>query len=181
MPPAFYFASFCDTQLAINSYHVDSSRQITCCFLTKVAVGSSALPVFAENSVINAAEPILYIVPQDRPLTITAKLAPTDVEQAFSGQRVVIRLSGFDPNVTPELLGYVDQISADTFVDETSGQRFYQAEIHINLGELDRLPNNVILLPGMPVEAFINTTERTPLAYLLEPFTGYFMRAMRES
>jgi HlyD family secretion protein len=33
----------------------------------------------------------------------------------------------------------------------------------------------------MPVEAFIRTDDRTPMAYLVKPFTDYFVRAFRET
>ena len=39
----------------------------------------------------------------------------------------------------------------------------------------------ILLIPGMPVQAFIETEERTPMAYLLKPFTDYFRLAFRES
>jgi HlyD family secretion protein len=32
----------------------------------------------------------------------------------------------------------------------------------------------------MPVEAFIRTADRTPLAYLVKPFTDYLAKAFRE-
>ncbi|MGA1026471.1 MAG: HlyD family type I secretion periplasmic adaptor subunit, partial [Lutimaribacter sp.] len=44
----------------------------------------------------------------------------------------------------------------------------------------DKLPNTIRLLPGMPVEAFIRTGDRTPLAYLTKPLTDYFSKAFRD-
>lgn len=57
---------------------------------------------------------------------------------------------------------------------------YYRAEIAPDADEVDK-PRGLTLIPGMPVEAFIQTDERTPLAYLLKPFTDYFSRALRES
>ena len=57
---------------------------------------------------------------------------------------------------------------------------FYRAEIQLDPGEAEKL-GEVTLLPGMPVEAFIQTDMRSPMAYLTKPFTDYFMRAFRES
>ena len=71
-------------------------------------------------------------------------------------------------------------MSADVFQDEVSGISYYSAEIEPNAGEMDRL-GDVELLPGMPVEAFIKTEDRSPLSYLTKPFTDYFNRAFRES
>ncbi|MEM9756884.1 MAG: HlyD family type I secretion periplasmic adaptor subunit, partial [Pseudomonadota bacterium] len=67
----------------------------------------------------------------------------------------------------------------DAFTDETTGQRFYEADIVLDPGEMERLGRP--LLPGMPVEAFIRTEDRTPIAYLLRPLTDYFNRAFRET
>lgn len=137
------------------------------------------LAVFGTRSVVQAAEPVLYLVPQDRPLVISTRIAPTDVDEVFVGQSVTLRFPAFDMRSTPELFGLVRQVSADAFVDGASGASFYEAEIVLNEGEVSRLGGET-LLPGMPVEAFIRTEDRTPLAYLLRPLTDYFNRAFRE-
>ena len=137
------------------------------------------LAVFGARSVVQAAEPVLYLVPQDRPLVISTRIAPTDVDEVFVGQAVTLRFPAFDMRTTPELFGLVRQVSADAFVDGASGASFYEAEIVLNEGETSRLGGET-LLPGMPVEAFIRTEDRTPLAYLLRPLADYFNRAFRE-
>jgi HlyD family secretion protein len=137
------------------------------------------LSIFGARSVVQAAQPVLYLVPQDRPLVISTRIAPTNVDEVFVGQDVVLRFPAFDSRNTPELFGQVRQVSADAFVDENSGISYYEAEIVLNEGEAARLANET-LLPGMPVEAFIRTEDRTPLAYLLRPLTDYFNRAFRE-
>ena len=80
-----------------------------------------------------------------------------------------------------ELVGKVLQVSADSIEDDATGQSYYRAEIALNPGETDKLEEGTILLPGMPVEAFIRTGERSPMAYLLKPMADYFARAFRES
>ena len=139
------------------------------------------LAVFAERAVISAAEPVLYLIPQDRPLVIAAQVPVTDIDQIHVGQEVSLRLSAFDQRRTPALRGEVKVISADAFQDETTRQSYYRAEIELSQGEAERLPEGMALLPGMPVEAFIQTAERTPMAYLIKPLADYFTRAMRES
>ncbi|SEN21415.1 HlyD family secretion protein [Palleronia pelagia] len=139
------------------------------------------LTVFAERSVVRPADPILYIVPQDRPLIIAAQVDPIHIDQVDVGQEVSVRLSAFDARTTPELFGTVTQVSADSFTDEGSRSSFYRAEIALNPGELDRLPPERVLIPGMPVETFLQTEDRTPIAYLVKPLTDYFNRAFRES
>ncbi|PHQ82188.1 MAG: RTX toxin [Thalassobium sp.] len=137
--------------------------------------------VFAERSVVRAADPLLYLVPQDRPLVIAAQIALTDIDQISLQQEVALRFSAFDQRETPELFGRVSLISPDAFQDENTGQSYYRAEIVLGEGEISRLPDGFVLIPGMPVDAFIRTAERTPLAYLVKPLADYFARAFRES
>ncbi len=138
------------------------------------------LQVFALRSVIRAADPVLYLVPQDRPLIINARIEPIHIDKVLIGQEVVLRFSALDQRTTPELNGEVVQISADAFEDERSQVSFYRAEIALSEGEQARLPEDAVLIPGMPVEAFIRTEDRTPLAYLTKPLTDYFTKAFRE-
>lgn len=139
------------------------------------------LTVFAERSVIRAADPVLYIIPQDRPLIIAAQVEPINVDEVYPGQEVTLRFSALDSRTTPELFGHVLQVSPDSFNDETSGLSFYRTEIQLDEGELAKLPEGLALVPGMPVEAYIRTADRTPLAYLVKPLTDYFSKAFRES
>ncbi|WP_099827776.1 HlyD family type I secretion periplasmic adaptor subunit [Oceaniglobus indicus] len=139
------------------------------------------MQVFAERSVIRPADPVLYIVPQDRPLVITARVGATNVDQIYLGQDVVLRFSAFDARTTPEFFGTVTQISADAFTDEASQGSFYRVEIRLKDRELDKLPEKLTLLPGMPVEAYLRTEDRAPIAYLVKPLTDYFAKAFRES
>jgi len=138
------------------------------------------MTVFGPGAVIRPAEPVLYVVPQDRPLVITAQIETIHVDQVFVGQEVILRFSAFDAREAPELTGIVTQISADAFTEERSGRTFYRAELRLKDGEVDKLSEDMVLIPGMPVEAFIRTDDRTPLAYLVRPLTDYFTRAFRE-
>jgi len=138
------------------------------------------LQFFAPRSVVKPADPVLYLVPQDRPLVIAAKIETIHVDQIFIGQEVILRFPAFDARTTPELTGRVVKLSADAFTDERLGQSFYSTEIALLDGEIDKLPEGAVLIPGMPVQAFIRTNDRTPLAYLLKPFTDYFAKAFRE-
>lgn len=139
------------------------------------------LQVFAEQSVIRPADPVMFLVPQDRPLVIATKVRPVDIDQIHLGQDVILRFSAFDQRRTPELHGKVTLVSADIFQDEATGMAFYQAEIQLDEGEATRLPEDMVLIPGMPVEAFVRTADRSPMDYLLKPLADYFAKAFRES
>jgi HlyD family secretion protein len=138
-----------------------------------------SLAVTTPNSVIRPAEPILYIIPQDRPLIIIAQIPPIHVDEVRLGQEVRVSFAAFSARTTPQLVGKLTTISADAMIDEASHQSFYRAEITLEAGEMAKLEDNK-LVPGMPVQAFIGTGDRTPMAYLLKPFTDYFRMAMRE-
>lgn len=139
------------------------------------------LQVFARQSVIRPAEPLMFLVPQDRPLVIATRIDPIHIDQVFLGQPVTLRFSAFDQRTTPELSGTVVQLSADAFTDEGSRLSYYRAEIVLDPGEIAKLPEGKPLIPGMPVESFLRTEDRTPLAYLVKPLTDYFAKAWRES
>ncbi|TNC71830.1 HlyD family type I secretion periplasmic adaptor subunit [Rubellimicrobium roseum] len=139
------------------------------------------MQVFAPRSVIRPADPVLHIVPQDRPLVISSQVEPIHVDQVHVGQEVTLRLSAFDQRMTPELKGRVVQVSADAFQNEQSGLSFYRADIELLEGEATKLPEGMALIPGMPVEAFIRTGERTPISFLTKPLTDYFAKAFRET
>ncbi|MFY0619778.1 HlyD family type I secretion periplasmic adaptor subunit [Shimia sp.] len=139
------------------------------------------LNVFTPNSVVRPADPLLFIVPQDRPLVAAVQVPTIHVDQVYPGQSVSLRFSAFDQRVTPELIGRVVHISADAFQDEQTGATFYKAEIELAEGEVEKLPSDVFLLPGMPVDAFLRTQDQSPLVYLTKPLTDYFVKAFRES
>ena len=139
------------------------------------------LTVFAPRSVIRPADPLMYLVPQDRPLVIATQVQVTDIDQIHLGQDVILRLSAFDQRRTPELTGHVTQVSADAFQNQQSGASFYRAEVRMDEGEIDKLPTGMTLIPGMPVEAYVRTADRTPMDYFLKPIADYFAKAFRES
>ncbi|MFK7880677.1 HlyD family type I secretion periplasmic adaptor subunit [Roseobacter sp.] len=134
--------------------------------------------VFALQSVVQAGAPMMYVVPQDQPMVIEARIDPTNVDQIYRGQEAGLRFTAFESRTTPELIGSVVDFSADAITDQVTGQIYYSVEVLPNEGELEKLGDNT-LIPGMPVEVFIKTNERTPLDYLTKPLTDYFTRSMR--
>lgn len=134
--------------------------------------------VFAERAVVQPGAPIMYVIPQDQPLVIAGRVEPIHIDQVFRGQPAGLRFSAFEQRMTPELSGNVVDVSADALVDDVTGETYYRVEVLPGEGELRKLGDNT-LLPGMPVEVFIRTDERTPLSYLTKPLTDYFNRAMR--
>jgi HlyD family secretion protein len=138
------------------------------------------LQVTTPRAVLRPADPVLFVIPQDRPLVITARIAPIHIDEVAVGQPAELVFSAFSSRDTPHLKGKVTLVSADALTDSHTGATYYTAELQLDEGEQARLGDRA-LLPGMPVEVFLQTGRRTPLAYLIKPFTDYFARAFRES
>ncbi|UWQ96020.1 HlyD family type I secretion periplasmic adaptor subunit [Rhodobacteraceae bacterium M385] len=165
----------------LNERAANLERRISRLELRAPVAGTiHGLTIFGTGSVLRPADPFAYIVPEGRPLVISARVPAIDIDQVFEGQSVSLRFPAFDQRTMPDVRGRVAQVSADAFVDEASGSSFYRTEITMSDDQAQLLEGHV-LIPGMPVTAFIRTEDRTPLTYLLEPFAAYFSRAMRES
>jgi len=137
------------------------------------------LTVHTVGGVITAGEPIMLIVPQGDTLQVEVKVAPQDIDQLRIGQSAVLRFVAFSQRTTPELAGSVIRISADVSEDTKTGARFYTIRLDVPDTEVARL-GNVKLVPGMPVEALIQTSPRTVMSYLVKPLHDQLARAFRE-
>ncbi|SEH85291.1 HlyD family secretion protein [Rhizobium tibeticum] len=137
------------------------------------------LAVHAAGAVISPGEAIMQIVPDHDVLTPELKLSPQDVDQVAVGKEVSLRFSAFSYRTTPELRGRVASISADLTADTRSGQSYYTLRVAVPENQWQRL-GALAPVAGMPVEAFIETGERTALGYLAKPFTDQLARAFRE-
>ena len=137
------------------------------------------MAVHTVGGVVTPAEPIMLIVPDDDQLALEVQIAPKDIDQLQVGQRAMVRLTAFNQRVTPELEGHVSRIAADVTIDQRSGLSYYLARISLTASERERL-NKATLLPGMPAEVFIQTSERTALSYIAKPLMDQISRAFRE-
>jgi HlyD family secretion protein len=135
------------------------------------------LRIHSKRAVIERAEPLMFLVPQDRPLLVTARVDPKYIGQLVSGQTVTMRLDIENRSEIPSLTGRLQQISADVIEERHTGRWFYNVEIKVNGDQ----PAADFLRLGMPVDVFFTTRPRSPLAYLIEPMTDYLARAMREN
>ena len=138
------------------------------------------LQVTTPRAVIRPAEPVMFLIPQDRPLVIAARIATIDIDELEIGQAVALRFPAFSSRTTPEIAGILARVSADAVVEEQTGASFYRAEVTIPPDQRSLL-GDLVLVPGMPVEVYIQTGERSPFAYLVKPLSDYFARAFRES
>lgn len=137
------------------------------------------LTVHTVGGVISAGETIMLIVPQSDALEVEAKIQPQDIDQLRIGQPAVLRFVAFNQRTTPELDGEVSRISADVSEDAKTGFRYYTIRISVSDKEAARL-EGLKLVPGMPVETFVQTSPRTVMTYLVRPFLDQLTRAFRE-
>ena len=137
------------------------------------------LAVHTAGEVVSAGDPIMLIVPAADVLSVEAKVSPLDIDQLHPGQSAGLRFSAFNQRTTPEINGVVSRISADVSVDERSGLKFYTVRIGIRPHEIARL-GEVKLVPGMPVETFMKTYDRTVISYFTKPLNDQILRAFRE-
>lgn len=131
------------------------------------------------GGVITPAEVLVTIVPEDAELNVQIKLDPATIDQVSTGQVARLRLTALNQRTTPELTGTVSHVSPATTRDPESGQKYYIGDVEIPASELVKIGNSR-LIPGMPVEVYVTTTERTALSYLAKPITDQFNRAFRE-
>jgi HlyD family secretion protein len=135
--------------------------------------------VHTVGGVITAGDAIMMIVPDADNLTVEAKVNPQDIDQMRVGQKALLRFTTFNQRTTPEIYGSVTRISADISTDQRSGAAFYTIRIGMTAAEIARL-GEVRLVPGMPVETFVQTGDRTVMSYLVKPLYDQLSRAFRE-
>ena len=138
------------------------------------------LSVFTSGGVIGPGDTLMLIIPQDEALVAEVRVQPQDIDQIAVGQGARLRFAAFNQSITPDYQGTLRQVGADLTSDPHTGALFYTARIELDRGEAPRF-TALKLLPGMPVDAFIETDERTVLSYLLKPLTDQITRAFRDS
>jgi HlyD family secretion protein len=137
------------------------------------------MAVHTEGGVIGPGETLMLIVPEGDDLVLQAQVSPNDIDQVSKGQIAKIRFPSFNSRTTPEIYGEVQQIAADISRNDASSPPFYAVRLILSAKELAKLGDNK-LKPGMNAEAYIQTSSRSPMSYLLKPLIDQFARAMRE-
>ncbi len=129
------------------------------------------------GGVIGPGNPILDLVPAEDRLVVEARVEPHDADIVVAGLEAQVRLTAFNQRHALPLMGRVINVSADRLVDERSGSPYYLARVEL-------LPSPLLaqtkINPGMPAEVIVVTSAHTLAAYLLEPISGVFRRALRE-
>ena len=137
------------------------------------------LAVHTIGGVVAPGETVMLIVPEEDELVIEARVQPQDIDQVHAGQPATLRFPNADAHLTPHVNGTVMQVSADLKQVDANTPPYYMVRLKLNAHEISRL-GGLELKPGMPAEAFIQTKELSPMAYLLQPLTDQLNRAFRE-
>lgn len=137
------------------------------------------LSIFTIGGVITPGAPILQVVPASEEMEFEINVEPFFIDQVYVDQPAAVVFSAFNARTTPQLDGYVIGISPDSVVNQEQGTAYYRVKVSVPDGELARL-GDLQLVPGMPVEVFLTTQQRSPLDYLIRPLTDNMKRAMRE-
>jgi len=142
------------------------------------------LSIFTVGGVVRPGDKLMDIVPDRAALVLDAMVSPDDADDLKIGQVTEVRFPAFHERNMPLLHGRITKLSADSFLDEKSGQRFFKAEVTVPESEM-RIIRQVRgaqtgLRSGLPAEIVIPLKKRTALQYILEPLEQRFWRSFRE-
>lgn len=121
------------------------------------------------GGVVRPADTLLEVVPENQPLIVEARFPLESIDSLALHQNVDIMFTAFNRSQTPKVTGEVTYISADKLIDEATQMPYYAGRINVSSQSLSEL-NGLTILPGMPVQAFVQNGERTLISYLFKPF-----------
>ena len=137
------------------------------------------MSVHTVGGLVTPAEPAMLIVPEADQLAVEVKIQPQDIDNVRLDQAATLRFPAFNQRVTPEIDGVVSRVSADVTSDPKTGLSYYTARIRVPDDQRQRL-GSARLVPGMPVESFMQLGDRSVLSYLVKPLSDQIAKAWRE-
>ena len=141
----------------------------------------TSLAVFTQGGVVQPGFKMLEVVPTDDPLIVEGQLATNLVDKVHPGLKTELIFAAFNANKTPHIEGEVEEIAADRIVDERTGAPYYKVRVRVTpAGQKKIAANHMNVRPGMPVELFVKTGERTLMNYLLKPIFDRAHSALSE-
>ena len=137
------------------------------------------LSVFTKGAVVAPGFKLMDIVPKEDSLVVEGQLPVHLVDKVYPGLPVNLMFTAFNQNKTPHIPGEVVNVSADRFIEEQTGQPYYKVTSKV-APEGMKLIYNLKIRPGMPVDMFVKTGERTMLNYLFRPILDHLKLSMSE-
>ncbi len=138
------------------------------------------MQVATVGAVLAPGAVLMEVIPRSEGLDFEVQVDPRNVAHVHPGQTVEVMMSALPSRSTPRLVGQVTAVSPDAIVDPRTGRAHYQVKLLISEQELARL-GEVDLMPGMPIEAFLQTGDRSVMDYLVAPLADQVRHAFRES
>lgn len=138
------------------------------------------LKVHTLGGVIGGGDSLLDIVPASDGFIVEARIANHDIDHIYMGQPAEIRFSAFNQRLTNVIDGEVTHVSANSFEDEATRNRYYKVRIRVTKTGQSDMTEDMRLLSGMPAEVMLQTGERSFASYVAKPVTDMLARAMRE-
>jgi protease secretion system membrane fusion protein len=137
------------------------------------------LQVFTQGGVISAGSKVMEVVPLDQPLVVEAQLPVHLIDKVHEGLPVKMLFTAFNQNRTPHIPGVVTVVGDDRLIEERTGAPYIKILAEAT-PEGETLLGKHTVRPGMPVDVFVKTGERTMMSYLLKPLIDRMHSAMRE-
>lgn len=139
------------------------------------------MAVFTKGGVVQPGFKMMDIVPLDAAMVVEGRLPVNLIDKVHPGMPVELIFSAFNSNTTPHIPGKVTKVSADRLVDERSGQPYYTVVASVAPEGLQTMQKHKMeVRPGMPVDLFVKTGERTMMNYLLKPIFDRAKTSMTE-
>ncbi len=142
------------------------------------------LSIFTVGGVIAPGQTLMDIVPEKADLVVSAKVGIGDADDIRVGQQAQVKLLGLHERSMPIIMGQVTRLSADSLVDEKSGEAFYTAEVRVPADQMQQIKQirgkNFEFRAGAPVAVLVPLRKRTALQYALEPLADTMWMAFRE-
>ena len=120
------------------------------------------------------------IVPTSETLLVEARVSPRDVAFIRPGQDALIKVTAYDFSIFGGIEGKVSNITADSLVDQKTGEPYYQVRVATDKSTLTRDGKTYSIIPGMICSVDIKTGRKTILTYLMKPINKAREEAMSE-
>ncbi|KQU98711.1 secretion protein HylD [Mesorhizobium sp. Root695] len=120
------------------------------------------------------------IVPTSETLLVEARVSPRDVAFIRPDQEALIKVTAYDFSIFGGIEGKVANITADSLVDQKTGEPYYQVRVSTDKSTLLRDGKAYSIIPGMICSVDIKTGRKTILHYLLKPINKAREEAMSE-
>jgi HlyD family secretion protein len=138
------------------------------------------LAVTAPGALVTAGAPLVQIIPLDRGVEVEVRVDPNAIDQVYPGQEAKVMVAAFDQRTVPKLQATVTSIPPDATIDPATTRSYYRVIVSMT-PEAEAVLGDLTLTPGMPVEVFLKTSERSILSWLMAPILTHLQRGLREN